>query len=146
MRNLILSSFALAIVSGCQIDKGLPDTGPVAAEITGPAASAIAGDIAGRLAEQAGDTSKAAIQVENGSSEFATVLEASLKGWGYTIVSGQVEGGQRAPIKLAYAIETIDGLVLASVSTPSIALGRAYQVNETGATPASPLSVIRRNW
>jgi len=146
MRNLILSSFAFAIVSGCQIDKGLPDTGPVAAEITGPAASAIAGDIAGRLAEQVGDTSKATIQVENGSSEFATVLAAALKGWGYTIVNDQVEGGQRAPIKLAYAIETIDGLVLASVSTPSIALGRAYQVNETGAMPASPLSVMRRNW
>src|SRR5262245_49493061 len=110
MRNLILSSFGLAIVSGCQIAQGLPDHGTLAAEITGPAASAIAGDIAGRLAEQAGDTSKAAIQVENGSSEFATVLEAALKGWGYTIVNDEVEGGQRAPIKLAYAIETIDGL------------------------------------
>ena len=49
------------------------------------------------------------------------------------------------PVELAYAIEGFDGQVLVQVSTPSIALGRAYTPTAAGAVPASPLSIMQRN-
>ena len=83
--------------------------------------------------------------MEKDTSEFATALEAALKGWGYTVVTDGKVAKDVKPVELAYAIDGFDGQVLARLSTPSIVLGRAYTTTAAGATPASPLSIIQRN-
>jgi hypothetical protein len=114
--------------------------------VTGPAASAIAGDMASRLAEQIGPAgATTTIKMETDTSEFASALEAALKGWGYTVITDGKVAKDVKPVELAYAIEGFDGQVLVQVSTPSIAIGRAYTPTATGATPASPLSIMQRN-
>ena len=114
--------------------------------VTGPAASAIAGDMASRLAEQIGPARAATtIKLEKDTSEFATALEAALKGWGYTVVTDGKTAKDVKVVELAYAIEGFDGQVLVRVSMHSITLGRAYTPTAAGATPASPLSIMQRN-
>ncbi|MFB9952530.1 conjugal transfer protein TrbH [Rhizobium puerariae] len=146
MGKLLAFFIAAALLSGCQTaDDALTNSStPVA--VTGPAASAIAGDMANRLAEQIGPAGAATtIKMEKDTSEFATALEAALKGWGYTVVTDGKIANDVKPVELAYAIEGLDGQLLARVSTPSIALGRAYTPTAAGATPASPLSIMQRN-
>ncbi|MBY5571803.1 conjugal transfer protein TrbH [Rhizobium leguminosarum] len=146
MRKLFEFFIAAALLSGCQTadDALTTSSNPVA--VTGPAAGAIAGDMASRLAEQispAGATTT--IKMETDTSEFASALEAALKGWGYTVVRDGKVAKDIKPVELAYAIEGFDGQVLARVSTPSFALARAYTPTAAGATPASPLSIMQRN-
>ncbi len=145
MRLFLPLIIAAALLSGCQTaDDGLPpDSGPV--PVTGPAASAIAGDMASRLAEQIGPAGTTTIKMEKDNSEFAAALEAALKGWGYTVVTDGKVGKDAKPVELAYSIDGIDGQVLARLSTPAIALGRAYTTTAAGAVPASPLSIMQRN-
>lgn len=145
MRKLQLTLIAATLLSGCHMaDKALiAGTAPVS--LSGPTASAIAGDMASRLAEQIGPAGTTTIRMENDSSEFATALEAALKGWGYTVIIDGKTGRDVQPVELAYAIDGIDGQVLARLTTSSIALGRAYTPTAAGATPASPLSIIQRN-
>ncbi|MBX4939100.1 MULTISPECIES: conjugal transfer protein TrbH [Rhizobium] len=134
------------LLSGCQTADDAMTTSSTPVTVTGPAASAIAGDLASRLAEQIGPASAAtAIKMEKEQSEFATALEAALKGWGYTVVTDGKVAKDVKPIELAFAVEGFDGQVFARVSTPSIALGRAYTPTAAGATPASPLSIMQRN-
>jgi hypothetical protein len=76
-------------------------------------------------------------------SPFGQALEASLKSWGYAVATDQKTEGQ-TPIPLAYVIDSYDGHILARLSTTKVELGRAYDVTPAGATPASPLSVMRR--
>jgi hypothetical protein len=135
-----------ALLSGCQTADDALTTSSTPVAVTGPAASAIAGDMASRLAEQispAGATTT--IKMETDTSAFASALEAALKGWGYTVVTNGKVAKDVKPVELAYAIEGFDGQVLVQVSTPSIALGRAYTPTAAGAMPASPLSVMQRN-
>ncbi|TCN17645.1 conjugal transfer protein TrbH [Sinorhizobium americanum] len=145
MRKLQLTLIAATLLSGCQtVDKALPAcSAPVS--LSGPTASAIAGDMASRLAEQIGPAGTTTIKMENDSSEFATALEGALKGWGYTVIIGEKTVKDVQPVDLAYAIDGIDAQVLARLTTPSIALGRAYTPTAVGATPASPLSIMQRN-
>lgn len=145
MRMFLLLIIAAAFLSGCQTaDDGLiPDSGPV--PVTGPAASAIAGDMASRLAEQIGPVGTTTIKMEKDKSEFAAALETALKGWGYTVVTDGKAGKDTKPIELAYSIDGNEGQVLARLSTPSLALGRAYTATAAGAVPASPLSIMQRN-
>ena len=140
MLRLLTYFVVVALLSGCQTADDALTTSSTPVAVTGPAASAIAGDMASRLAEQIGPAgATTTIKMETDTSEFATALQAALKGWGYTVVtSGKA-------VELAYAIEGFDGQVLVQVSTPSIALGRAYTPTATGATPASPLSIMQRN-
>lgn len=141
----ILSLFIIAsLLAGCQTpDEGLSTASPPTA-ISGLAASAIAGDMASRLAEQIGPAGNTTIKMDKGASEFAAALEAALKGWGYTVVTdGKIEKGVK-PTPLEYAINAVDGQILAQLSTPSIALGRAYTATSAGATPSSPLSMMQR--
>jgi len=145
MQRLIPLLFAAALLSACQSTDDTLTVNPAPTTISGPAASAIAGDMASRLAEQVGPAGSTTIKMDKGTSEFAVALEAALKGWGYTIITdGKVEKSVK-PIELAYAIDSIDGQVLARLSTPSLALGRAYTAAPGGAAPASPLSIMQRN-
>ncbi|MBX4899578.1 MULTISPECIES: conjugal transfer protein TrbH [Rhizobium] len=146
MRKLLAFLIAAVLLSGCQTGDDALTTNTTPVTVTGSAASAIAGDMASRLAEQIGPASAATtIKMEKDTSEFATALEAALKGWGYTVVTDGKVAKDIKPVELAYAIEGSDGQVLARVSTPSIALGRAYTPTASGATPASPLSIMQRN-
>lgn len=146
MRRLPALLLILALLSGCQTADDALTTNSTPVAVTGPAASAIAGDMASRLAEQIGPASAATtIKMEKDTSEFATALEAALKGWGYTVVTDGKVAKDIKPVELAYAIEGSDGQLLARISTPSIALGRAYTQTADGATPASPLSIMQRN-
>ncbi|PDT48364.1 MULTISPECIES: conjugal transfer protein TrbH [Sinorhizobium] len=145
MRKLQLTLIAATLLSGCQTaDKALT-AGAAPVSLSGPTASAIAGDMASRLAEQIGPAGTTTIRMENDSSEFATALEAALKGWGYTVIIDGKTAKDVQPVDLACAIDGIDGQVLARLTTPSIVLGRAYTPTAAGATPASPLSIMQRN-
>ncbi|MGV4797453.1 conjugal transfer protein TrbH [Rhizobium sp. F40D2] len=136
----------VALLSGCQTADDALTTSSTPVAVTGPAASAIAGDMASRLAEQIGPAGvTTTIKMEKDTSEFAAALEAALKGWGYTVVTDGKVAKDVKPVELAYAIDDFDGQVLARLSTPSIALGRAYTPTAAGAAPASPLSIMQRN-
>lgn len=146
MGKLLGFFIAAALLSGCQTADDALTTSSTPAAVTGPAASAMAGDMASRLAEQivpAGATTT--IKMEKDTSEFASALEAALKGWGYTVVTDGKVAKDVKPVELAYAVEGFGGQVLVRVSTPSIALGRAYTPTAAGAVPASPLSIMQRN-
>ena len=146
MRKPLITVFTAAVsLSGCQTAEDGLTTGTTPTTLTGPAASAIAGDMASRLAEQIGPAGTTTIKMEKDSSDFATALEAALKGWGYTVVTDGKAGKDVKPVELAYSIDGGDGQVLARLSTPSIALGRAYTATAAGAVPASPLSIMQRN-
>lgn len=145
MRHLLPLLFAAALLSSCQTaDDTLPTNSTLTA-VSGPAASAVAGDMASRLAEQISPAGSTTIKMDRGTSEFAVALEAALKGWGFSVVTdGKIAKGVK-PVELAYSIDGIDGQILAQLSTPSIALGRAYTATPGGATPASLLSIMQRN-
>ncbi|NKK46212.1 conjugal transfer protein TrbH [Rhizobium leguminosarum] len=146
MRKLFAFFIAVALLSSCQTADDALTTSSTPLAVTGPAASAIAGDMASRLAEQIGPAgATTTIKMETDTSEFASALEAALKGWGYTVVTDGKIAKDAKPVELAYAIEGLDGQVLVQVSTPSIALGRAYTPTAVGAVPASPLSIMQRN-
>ncbi|MQW86126.1 conjugal transfer protein TrbH [Sinorhizobium saheli] len=145
--SLLLQAFAAAAVvmtSGCQA------TGPedlvasnAPAEISGPAASAIAGDMVSRFAEQIGP-GKATVALKPDGSPFGQALEAALKGWGYSVVTDQKTDDKAKLVAIAYALQPYEDQVLARLSTATVDIGRAYTVTEAGATPASPLSVMRK--
>lgn len=144
LRNFAAACALAALISGCQSTgtEGLvSSTAPP--EISGPAASAIAGDMVSRLAEQIGP-GKATVALKTDTSPFGQALEAALKGWGYAVVTDQKTDRSATVIPLAYVILTVDGQVLARLSTNSVELGRAYSVTANGATPASALSLMRR--
>ncbi|NKL23579.1 conjugal transfer protein TrbH [Rhizobium leguminosarum] len=146
MRKLFAFFIAVALLSSCRTADDALTTSSTPVAVTGPAASAIAGDMASRLAEQIGPAgATTTIKMEKDTSEFATALEAALKGWGYTVVTDGKIAKDVKPIELSYSIEGFDGQVLARLSTSSIALGRTYTPTAAGATPASPLSIMHRN-
>ena len=146
MGKLVGFFIVAALLTGCQTVDDAMTTSSTPVAVTGPAASAIAGDMASRLAEQLGPAGAATtIKMEKDTSDFAVALEAALKGWGYMVITDGKVAKDVKPVELAYAIEGVDGQVLARVSTPSIALGRAYTPTAAGATPASPLSIMQRN-
>lgn len=147
MRLCLLPVVATILLSGCQTGTGALTTSAAPSTVTGPSASAIAGDLAGRYAEQAGSTA-APIRLHKDTSDFSTALEAALKGWGFTVVTDDKAGSAKdtaKPIELAYSLIDVDGQVLARLSSETIELGRAYSVSSGGATPASPLSLMKRN-
>jgi hypothetical protein len=146
MLKLLALLVAAALLSSCQTTDDALTTSSTPVAITGPAASAIAGDMASRLAEQIGPAgATTTIKMDKDTSEFATALNAALKGWGYTVVTDGKIAKDVKPIELSYSIEGFDGQVLARLSTPSLALGRAYTPTTAGAMPASPLSIMQRN-
>lgn len=145
MRKLLVIMIIATLLSGCQTAEDGLTTSSTPVAVTGPAASAIAGDMASRLAEQIGPAGTTTLRMEKDSSDFAAALEAALKGWGYTVITDGKVGKDVKPVELAYSVDGVDGQVLARLSTPSVALGRAYSTSAAGATPASPLSIMQRN-
>lgn len=145
MNKTIAAIIVTAVLSGCQTaDETLTrNSTPIA--VTGATASAIAGDMASRLAEQVGPAGTKILKMDKDTSEYAAALEAALKGWGYTVIADGKVGKDQKPVEVAWSIDSFDGQVLARISTPSIALGRAYTATSAGATPASPLSIMQRN-
>lgn len=145
MRRLFVTIITTILLSGCQTAEDGLTTNSTPVAVTGPAASAIAGDMASRLAEQIGPAGTTTLKMQKDSSDFATALEAALKGWGYTVITDSKVAKDVKPVELAYSVDGVDGQLLARLSTPSIALGRAYTATADGATAASPLSVMQRN-
>ncbi|MCW1410765.1 MULTISPECIES: conjugal transfer protein TrbH [Rhizobium] len=145
MRGLLVCIIIASLLSGCQTPEDGLSTSSSPVAITGAVASAIAGDMASRLAEQIGPVATTTIKMDKDSSDFATALEAALKGWGYAVITDGKVGKDVKPVELAYSIDGVDGQVLARLSTPSIALGRAYTSTAAGAVPVSPLSIMQRN-
>ncbi|ANH09000.1 conjugal transfer protein TrbH [Shinella sp. HZN7] len=145
MRKLLVTVITATLISGCQTAEDGLTTSSTPVAVTGPAASAIAGDMASRLAEQIGPAGATTLKMDKDSSDFATALEAALKGWGYTVITDGKVAKDVKPVELAYSVDGVDGQLLARLSTPSIALGRAYTATADGATPASPLSIMQRN-
>ncbi|WP_026615887.1 conjugal transfer protein TrbH [Ensifer aridi] len=145
MRKLLSLVIGAALLSGCQTADHALTTNSTPVAVSGPAAGAIAGDLASRLTEQMGPAATTTIKMDKDTSEYAAALEAALKGWGYTVVTDGNVAEDQKPVELAWSIDSFDGQVLARLTTPAIALGRAYTTTAAGATPASPLSIMRRN-
>ena len=135
---------AAALLSGCSTlgpDGLVASTAP--AELSAPAASAVAGDLVPRLAEQIGQ-GKATVVLKPDGSAFGAALETSLRSWGYTVTTEHESKDPKA-IKLAYAVVSVDGQILARLSTGTIEIGRVYATTATGAQPASPISLMTRS-
>lgn len=144
MKWAIAAVTTLSVLSGCQSRDDVPPQSSMPAALTGLTASAIAADMAARLAEQVGAASTTTLKIVKDTSEYAAALEAALKGWGYTVVT-DAAGKHRNAVEVAWAIDSVDGRVLARLSTPMVTIGRAYATTTTGATPASPLSISQKN-
>ncbi|MDI7864965.1 conjugal transfer protein TrbH [Rhizobiaceae bacterium n13] len=145
MQKLTLLMLIAMMVAGCQTADDRLTNGSTPADVTGPAAGAIAGDMASRLAEQIGSAGSISIAMSKDGTEYATALEAALKGWGYTVITDGLAEKDQKPTEIAYFLYSFDGQILASLSTPSVALGRTYTTTTAGAAPASPISVMQRN-
>lgn len=145
MTRMIGPLFSVLFLSGCQtVDDTVPaSTTPIA--VTGAAAGVIAGDLASRLAEQVGKAGVTTLTMDKDTSEYAAALKAALKGWGYNVIADGKAAKDQRSVEVAWSIDSFEGQVLARVSTPEIALGRAYTATSAGATPASPLSIMQRN-
>jgi hypothetical protein len=143
MRIALIVSLTLPLIAGCQTSGDDNDGIARGQPVTASAAGAIAGDMASRLAERVPPAStRLAIAPEPG--DYAVALETALRGWGYTVISGQKQGDANA-VHLRYNLQDTDGLVLAQLSMPTITLGRSYAISAAGAVPAGPLSVMQRN-
>lgn len=114
----------------------------VTAELTPEAATAIAGDMVGRLAEQVGPGSTTVALTPDGSV-FGQALEASLKEWGYAIVTDQ-QTKRTTTVPLAYVVDAFEGSVLVRLSSSTVDITRMYKLSATGAEPTSPVSVMQR--
>jgi hypothetical protein len=145
MNKLVAALMIASVLPGCQSAEDTLTTSSTPLAVTGVTASAIAGDMASRLAEQVGPAGTTPLKMENDTSEYAAALEAALKGWGYTIISDGKVGKDQKPLEIAWSVDSYEGQVLARISTPTIALGRAYTATSAGAIPASPLSIMQRN-
>lgn len=137
---------ALLLASTLAACSTLGGTGLVAStvttELTPEAANSIAGDMVGRLSEQVGSGNTTIALTQDGSV-FGQALEASLKGWGYAIVTDQQTKGI-ATVPLAYVVDAFEGSVLVRLSTRSVDITRMYKLGATGAEPVSPVSVMQR--
>ena len=145
MNKTIAVIIITSVLSGCQTADETLATSSTTISVTGATASAIAGDMASRLAEQVGPAGTTTLKMNKDTSEYAAALEAALKGWGYTVVTDEKVSKDQKPVEFAWSIDSSDGQVLAQVSTPAVALGRVYTTTSSGATPASPLSVMQRS-
>jgi type IV secretion system protein TrbH len=114
----------------------------VTTELTPEAATSIAGDMVGRFAEQVGPGNTTIMLTPDGSV-FGQALEASLKAWGYAMVTyQQTEGTVTVP--LAYVVDAFEGSVLVRLSTTTVDVTRMYELSAAGAEPVSPVSVMQR--
>lgn len=145
MTRRIALLFSVLFLSGCQTADDTISTSSTPIAVTSATASAIAGDLASRFAEQVGKAGVTTLKMDKDTSEYAVALEAALKGLGYHVISDGKGAKDQKPVEVAWSIDSFGGHVLARVSTPEIALGRAYTATSVGAIPVSPLSIMQRN-
>lgn len=145
MKGAIAATMIASVLVSCQTADETLSINATPISVTGATASAIAGDMASRLAEQVGPAATTTLKMDKDTSEYASALKAALKGWGYTVIADGKVGKDQKPVEVAWSIDSLDGQVLAWVTTPAIALGRAYTATSAGAMPASPLSIMQRN-
>jgi hypothetical protein len=136
---------ALLCASALGACQTLGGTGLVASTVTSQlpsnAASSIAADMVGLFTERVGPGSTT-IGLTPDGSVFGQVLEASLKGAGYAIVTDQ-QTKTTATIPLAYVIDDFEDSVLVRLSTTVVDITRMYRLTPAGAEPVSPASVIQ---
>jgi hypothetical protein len=142
----IVTAVALCVgISACQT---AGKTGVVESadktELRQSAADAIAGDMVSKLTEIV-DPGTGTVILKSDGSPFVKALETSLKGWGYAVAASDQKIEEGKSIHLAYTIDDFEGDVLARLSTSAVDIGRAYSVTDAGASPSSPLSVMRRS-
>lgn len=142
MRKLAFLLLLVPFSSGCQTVDTVVANKSGHAVVSGDAAGVIAGDMASRFAEAVPAKSTPSIRMRLDDTEFATALEAALKGWGYKLVRGNDNPSEK-PIELSYSLYSFEHQVLARLTTPTTALGRTYSVTASGASPSSPLSIMR---
>ena len=144
LASVTTAALVLAGVSACQAPG---DVAPAAsaehAELSPNSAKAIATDMVSKLAEIVGPGTGTVVLNSDGSP-FGEALAASLKGTGYAVATPDQKTVGGKLIYLTYGADSFEGSLLARLSTSSVDLGRAYIVTSTGATPSSPLSIIRR--
>ncbi len=145
MRTLLCLFLIGSLLCSCQTSEEALSNSAKPIAVSQAAAATIAGDMASRLAEKIGPASTPAIKMDNDRSDYAVALRAALKGWGYAVTTDGNVPKDRGTVELAYSIESYDGQLLARLTTPSIALGRAYRPTLDGAVAASPLTIIQRN-
>lgn len=142
MRRLLMTG--LLAVSGCQSDTDPLTTRAPPPGLSAAASNAIAGDLASRFAEQVGKGAGTLV-LKQDASTFGQALVSALKGWGYAIAIDQKTDDRNRPsIQLAYTVDDFEGQTLARLSTGTVELARAYSTTADGASPASPLTVMRR--
>jgi type IV secretion system protein TrbH len=141
--RLMVLVAGVSTLAACQTMTGAElVTSEVTAELTPESASAISEDMVAKLAEQIGPGSTT-IALRSDGSVFGAALEASLRSWGYAVVTDQ-ETGEAITEPLAYVADPFEGGVLVRLSTRKAELTRMYMVTAEGAVPASPLSVMQR--
>lgn len=144
MRRLLMIALLAAPMSGCQSGTDPLTTSAPPPELSATASSAIAGDMANRFVEVVGKEPRTLV-LKQDASPFGEALVAALKGWGFAVVTSQkTDDGKRASIQLAYTVDDFEGQTLARLSTGTVELARAYSMSADGASPVSPLSVMRR--
>jgi hypothetical protein len=141
-RAILVAMLGLSLAGCASFGSGGLVASSAPPDLTGLTASAIAGDLVTKFAEQVGPGSGTIVLKRDGSP-FGQALETSLKSWGYAVATDQKTGAEKT-IPLAYVIESYNGQILARLSTAHVELGRAYAATAAGASPASPLSVMRR--
>lgn len=136
-------TFCLGGLAACTtLDGSALVQSQVSAELSTEAANAIADDMVTQLAEHLGP-GITTIALAGKDAIFGPALEAALRNKGYAVVT-EKKVSEVSAVPLAYVIDPFEGGVLVRVSTPKIELTRIYTQGATGATSASPMSVMQR--
>ena len=143
MRNLLMMALLAASMSGCQSGADALTTSASPPDLSEAASSAIAGDMASRFAEQVGQGTGTLV-LKQDTSPFGQALVAALKTSGSAVATEQATENKKPSVQLAYMIDEFEGQTLARLSTGTVELARAYSTTADGASPASPLSIMRR--
>lgn len=143
LRRSLIVVVSLGFLAACQTMTGAGLVrSEVTAELTTESSTAIAADMVGRFAELVGPGTTT-IELRGNDTLFGPALEAALREWGYAVITDQPTDGS-AVEPLAYTVDPFEGGVLVRLSTGQVELTRMYSPSATGATPASPLSVLQR--
>jgi type IV secretion system protein TrbH len=147
MRSLLIAFLVVLSLSACQIPGGnmVAGNGSPGTSVAPRVASAVAGDLSGHVAERIRPSPSIAIVVLAEDREFATAMEAALKGWGYVVVRGGPTPPDKTAVELKGSIDSSDGQISASISTASLGLARTYRPSNEGAMPTGPLVITQRN-
>ena len=112
IRSMVLVA-GMSTLGACQTMTGAGlSTSEVTAELTPESAGAISEDMVAKLAEQIGPGSTT-IALRSDGSVFGAALEASLRSWGFAVVTDQ-ETGEAITEPLAYVADPLMRAALAA--------------------------------